>query len=552
MDLPPSRAPIVILPLDSPASACGTGGEFMIHRNCIQTLIVLFTTFAMLASSGARADIPDELYEALNLEKSVAPNVLYDAIVERYRDPAQGAGEGALSDLWEPIPFSMYLNPTEHYVPPELDFEVERSDCVACHESVTPGWVHSWKGSVHGNLDEIRKLDPTDSRFYKKDMINDVENNLRSMGLLEKDQPLNSVGCIDCHIGVGAEKGNHQADLKMPDAAACGQCHVKEFAERESERDTQNWPQGQWPAGRPSHALSYLANVDTAIWAGMEEREIAVGCTLCHTTQNTCGSCHSRHKFSAAEARKPEACSTCHNGVDHNEFENFMLSRHGAIYNSSGDQWDWELPLADAFEKGGQTAPTCQTCHMEYDGEYGHNVVRKVRWGFNPLPETAENINDEWYSDRLDSWITTCSQCHSERFARSYFDVIDKGTAQGIALVSQAREVMDGLYADGLLVGQTTNRPAPPHPDEDGPGGFFSFFFTKGNNPTAVDVEFAEMWEQHNMRHFKGLAHVNPGGFTYTDGWAKLVRSLARIRDADTQLREKAALKKRIEELEAK
>ena len=43
-----------------------------------------------------------------------------------------------------------------------------------------------------------------------------------------------------------------------------------------------------------------------------------------------------------------------------------------------------------------------------------------------------------------------------------------------------------------------------------------------------------------------------PGGFTYTDGWAKLIRSLARIRDTDTQLRENAELKARIEALEAK
>lgn len=52
------------------------------------------------------------------------------------------------------------------------------------------------------------------------------------------------------------------------------------------------------------------------------------------------------------------------------------------------------------------------------------------------------------------------------------------------------------------------------------------------------------------MKHFKALAHVNPGGFTYSNGWAKLIRSLARIRDTDTTLREKAALLERIRALE--
>ncbi|WP_281011178.1 multiheme c-type cytochrome [Borborobacter arsenicus] len=39
----------------------------------------------------------------------------------------------------------------------------------------------------------------------------------------------------------------------------------------------------QWLAGRPSHALSWQSNVETAIWAGMAQREVADGCSLCHT-----------------------------------------------------------------------------------------------------------------------------------------------------------------------------------------------------------------------------------------------------------------------------
>ena len=80
---------------------------------------------------------------------------------------------------------------------------------------------------------------------------------------------------------------------------------VQQFAERESERDTFTWPQDQWKPGHPSHALSYKANVENAIWAAMEQREVAEGCTFCHTPQTTCNSCHTRHEFSAVEARKP-------------------------------------------------------------------------------------------------------------------------------------------------------------------------------------------------------------------------------------------------------
>ena len=281
-------------------------------RHLLHLLFGLLCSVLLLVALPARADIPDETYEALGLTKEASPKELYDALVKRYHDPKQGHGKGAFGDLWEPTPFTRYLDPKTLYVAPDMDFEASRDECVECHASVTPGWVHSWQKSVHGDLDEIRNLPEDDSRAYKKELIDQVEANLHSMGVLPDGQKLGDVGCIDCHMGVGKQTGNHKADLHMPDAANCGQCHVQQFAERESERDTITWPQEQWPAGRPSHALSWQANVETAIWAGMAQREVADGCSLCHTMQNTCNSCHTRHEFSAAEARKPETCSTCH------------------------------------------------------------------------------------------------------------------------------------------------------------------------------------------------------------------------------------------------
>lgn len=521
-----------------------------LRRSLARTLLALASLF--IWHGAIHAEVPAELFEALGITRTAPPNVLYEAVAKRYRDQTQGASEGKFADLWEPIAFSAYLDPTNHYKGrDELNFEVSAQDCAGCHQGVTPNWVHSWQKSVHGDLATIRALPDQDSRAYKKAMITEVEGNLQAMGLLDAGSTLGSVGCADCHMGVGAKGGNHKTDLRLPDAAACGQCHVKQFAERESERDTLSWPQGQWPKGRPSHALSLLANYETAIWAGMAEREVAEGCTMCHTTQATCNQCHTRHDFSAAQARKPEVCSNCHNGVDHNEFEAYMLSRHGIVYQANGNKWDWEKPLSEAFTSAGYNAPTCQTCHMETNGHYSHNLVQKVRWGFSPMPSIAENLDHPWFADRKKLWLRTCSQCHSASFADGYFQMIDKGTTQGVGLVEEARIVMNGLFKDGLLIGQAGNRPAPPKPDEDVVGGFFGLFTSKGNNPTAVEYEFAQMWEQEVMRHFKGLAHVNPGGFTYSQGWSELIGSLARIRDEDTRLREKAALEARVKQLEA-
>ena len=37
----------------------------------------------------------------------------------------------------------------------------------------------------------------------------------------------------------------------------------------------------------------------------------------------SCTACHSRHKFSIAEARNPNACASCHLGPDHPNIEIF-------------------------------------------------------------------------------------------------------------------------------------------------------------------------------------------------------------------------------------
>ncbi|MCG8325427.1 MAG: hypothetical protein MI673_07915, partial [Thiotrichales bacterium] len=323
----------------------------------------------------------------------------FKALKDKYY--ADHPGKGKYADLWEPIPIQQYWNPITFYEPPDtVKGEFKADQCVTCHQAITPGWVHAWQDSTHANLDEVRNLSTNDSRYYKKAKLEEVEEGLRKRGVLKGDQKLGEVGCIDCHAGVGKTSMVHEKELRMPDRAACGECHVQEFAEAEQEKE-QKWPQGQWSDGHPSHAMDWKANVETGIWAGMSQREVAQGCDMCHYQQNKCDGCHTRHTFSAAEARKPEACATCHNGVDHNEFEGYMYSKHGVIYETTGKaEWDFEVPLKDAITKGGYTAPTCAWCHFEFEGEFSHNLVRKVRWAFNPTPAIADNLDHPWFEER--------------------------------------------------------------------------------------------------------------------------------------------------------
>lgn len=452
-------------------------------------------------------------------------------------------GKGTHGALWEPIPLQKYWNPRTFYTPPQtVRGEQTRASCVSCHEKITPGAHHAWASSTHARLGQIRALPDDDVRAYKKAKLAEVERHLVGQGLLKNGEHLGEVGCIDCHGGIGRKSIDHGQNLVMPDRATCGTCHVQEFAEAEAEKD-QEWPQKQWGKGHPSHAADWSANVETAIWAAMPQREIAQGCDMCHYQQNKCDGCHTRHSFSAAEARQPEACATCHNGVDHNEWENYQLSKHGTVYQTHKAEWNFEAPLKNALTQGHYTAPTCQTCHFESKGEYSHNLVRKVRWAFNPTTTIADNLGHPWFDERKADWIDTCAACHSPSFAEAYLTAADKGTIDGLRVEQEAKKVVDSLYRDGLLTGQSTHRPAPPKPEKDSAGGFFQLFWAKDNNPTRVERVYADLWEHDLIKLYKGLFHANPGGFTYTEGWSPMMRDYAEIMDADTELRARQATK---------
>jgi hydroxylamine dehydrogenase len=58
-----------------------------------------------------------------------------------------------------------------------------------------------------------------------------------------------------------------------------------------------------------------------------------------------------------------------------------------------------------------------------------------------------------------------------------------------------------------------------------------------------VERIHADMWEHDLIKHYKGIFHANPGGFTYTEGWSELMRDYTNIMDEDTRLREAASNK---------
>ena len=88
-------------------------------------------------------------------------------------------------------------------------------------------------------------------------------------------------------------------------------------------------------------------------------------------------------------------------------------------------------------------------------------------------------------------------------------------------------------------------------PEADAPGAFFALFWAKDNNPSLVDRIHADMWEHDLIKHYKGLFHVNPGGFTYTEGWSELLKRYTESQNENARIREMDALRKEVEMLKS-
>ncbi len=276
--------------------------------------------------------------------------------------------------------------------------------CMTCHKEKSPGLYQQWFMSQHA---------------------------------------MHKVTCIECH---GAEKGDkdgfmHEGALiaTLVTPKDCGACHKKEAEEVENSYH--------------AHAGEILTSQDAylAHVAGGEPVAIT-GCESCHGgkvkidpdspnmlskkswpnsgigrlnpdgSKGSCNACHTRHSFSVAQARKPEACSKCHLGPDHPQKEIYEESKHGNAYythqndmNIDSDRW---VVGVDYFE-----APTCATCHMSATAAMPvtHDVGKRISWTLRP---PVSKHKDNWQTKRNDM-KTVCITCHSSTFADGHYYQFD-------------------------------------------------------------------------------------------------------------------------------
>ncbi|MBZ5514298.1 MAG: cytochrome C [Acidobacteriia bacterium] len=367
------------------------------------------------------------------------------------------------------------------------------------------------------------------------------------------------VACADCHLpakdAAPAITGASSAceDKRVRRAVSprnCAVCHPDQF--------------GQFSQGK--HAAAWLAM--TAMPTTAEQPKAIIegekGCGGCHRIgrdEGKCDSCHTRHLFAAAEARRPEACMTCHMGFDHPQWEMYSTSKHGSIYATQGARWDWNLKLANWFDNPEKAslerprAPVCSSCHMPQ----GDHTVGTA-WGFLALrlpekdpewlgyrqkiliglgvltPEgqptarldvvkvgkVARLSAEEWQAAR-DRMIAVCANCHARTFAQQNLEAADSIIKESDKLMAEAIDIVEGLYRDGIL-----ERPKdrPPHPD------LLRFYEVK----CPIEQKLYTMFLEHRMRSFQGAFHMNPD-YQHWYGWAEMKRDLYEIRHEAEALR---------------
>jgi hypothetical protein len=407
-------------------------------------------------------------------------------------------------------------------LPKMKEFRLERAmspqeiACIECHRTVHPGLFADWAQSRHAAA---------------------------------------NVTCLDCHMADESDKDVSKSHYKqyeqsgnkygtkayrVPISAVvtpkdCSRCHPDEAQ--------------QYSRSKHANTLQLIWKIDPWLNKGMNsDLERLTGCYHCHGTilKNTdegldpqtwpnvgvgrvnldgslgsCTSCHTRHKFSVKEARKPEACGQCHLGPDHPQIEIYMESKHGDIYTAHGQDYNWDAAPGTWTPGVDYRAPTCAVCHMSGAGTTltSHDVTERLAWEsqapltvrpneFKPFPAKT---NPEVEREKMKQ---ICLQCHGKTWTDGHFVQMDETmTTYNDVYFKPAKAKLEELYSKGLL-------------DK-------TRYFDE-----RLEVDFYELWHHEGRRARFGAAMMAPD-YNWWHGFYECKKRFNNfMEDANTLIRE--------------
>lgn len=304
----------------------------------------------------------------------------------------------------------------------------ESQECISCHKKQTPVIYQQWGESKHFRA---------------------------------------NVACFECHTADKKDSdaidhyGYTIAVLVTP--KDCSRCHSKEVEEFSESHHAK--------AGRILGSLdNRLAEVvegnKAFVTSGFPEGNSAAavnGCWQCHGSQikvlpdgtldpatypnsgigrinpdgseGSCNACHTRHSFSAAQARYPDTCGKCHLGPDHPQKEIYEESKHGILFFANEDKMNLDSPKWIVGEDY-WAAPTCATCHMSATRNQSvtHDVGLRISWNNRPpvsvRPEVADAKMglpgaDVPWQVRRKNMQEVCLNCHNKSWVDNFYTQYD-------------------------------------------------------------------------------------------------------------------------------
>jgi len=316
------------------------------------------------------------------------------------------------------------------------EFSQETKDCINCHKQEDPGLYQQWGGSAHHRA---------------------------------------KIGCFECHAAKEGEpdayrhEGQWIATIVSPkDCARCHEVEAREFTESHHSK-------GGRILGSLDNVLAEIIEGNRAlVTPGFPRGNSAAavnGCWQCHgseikvleggkldpvTWPNTgigrinpdgsegsCSACHSRHMFSAAQARHPDTCGKCHLGPDHPQKEIYEESKHGIAFRAHQHKMNMDSPKWVVGEDY-HHAPTCATCHMSATPskpatgdrpaikgqQVTHDIGMRISWNNRPMVSVRPEVSDkkmglpganvDWLT-RRNNMKDVCLNCHQTQWVDNFY-----------------------------------------------------------------------------------------------------------------------------------
>jgi hydroxylamine dehydrogenase len=303
-----------------------------------------------------------------------------------------------------------------------------------------------------------------------------------------------NIGCFECHTANEKDPdafehyGQIIATIVSPkDCARCHEGEVKEFTDSHHAKaarilgsldntlaevvegnnafKTTAFPHGVsaaavngcWQCHGGEVKVLQTGRLDPATWPNT-----GIGRINPDGSEGACTACHSRHSFSAAQARTPDTCGKCHMGPDHPQIEIYNESKHGIAYRANVDKMNLDNAKWIVGEDY-SAAPTCATCHMSAtkDQRVTHDVGMRISWNNRPeisiRPEVGDAKlglpgKDVTWETRRANMQNVCINCHNANYVSAFYEQYDglidlyhdKFAKPGLELYKAAKPLLTG------------------------------------------------------------------------------------------------------------